>query len=75
MEDQSRPSYKRIYRSQHDRVIAGVCGGIGEHFGVDPVIIRLVWIVLAIFGGSGILLYLLAWILIPRRPMNDQVIK
>ncbi|MFH0765151.1 MAG: PspC domain-containing protein [Calditrichota bacterium] len=63
-------SYRKLYRSLDDRVIAGVCGGIGEYFGIDPVILRLVWVALTIVGGSGIILYLLAWLIIPRTPSN-----
>lgn len=61
---------KRIYRSGENRVLGGVCGGIAEYFGVDPVLVRLVW-VFAIFAfGSGLLLYLLAWMIIPRNPKH-----
>lgn len=59
---------RRLYRSRSNRVIAGVCGGLGEYFDIDPVIIRLAWIVLTILGGSGILIYILAWLIIPREP-------
>ena len=59
---------KRLYRaSKKDSVIAGVCAGIANYFGIDPVIIRLIWI-LFIFGyGAGVLAYLIAWIIIPRK--------
>lgn len=63
--------YQRIYRSYDDRVIAGVCGGLGEYFEIDPVLIRLIWGALFLLGGTGLLLYILAWILIPRRPWTD----
>ncbi len=57
---------KQLRRSRSDRLIAGVCGGLGDYLGIDPVIIRLVW-ALSIFGfGTGLLLYVLAWILIPE---------
>ncbi|MBM3329956.1 MAG: PspC domain-containing protein [Calditrichaeota bacterium] len=59
---------RRLYRSRDNRVLAGICGGLGEYFGIDPVIIRLVWLLLTIFGGSGIILYILAWLIIPRPP-------
>ena len=59
---------KRLYRSKHDRVIAGVCGGVGEYLNVDPVIVRIVWVLLALLGGSGILAYILGIILIPENP-------
>ena len=56
---------KRIIRSRKDRIISGVCGGFAEYFGLDPSLIRLVWIFFTLFGGSGILAYLLAMIVIP----------
>ena len=59
---------KRIYRSRSDKVIAGVCGGLGEYFGIDRVLIRIVWVVTVICAGTGILAYILAWILIPKEP-------
>lgn len=57
---------KRLYRSKTDKVIAGVCGGIGKYLGVDPVIVRLIWVVLTLCVGAGILAYLLAWLIIPK---------
>lgn len=63
---------RRLYRSQHQRVLAGVCGGLGEYFAVDPVWFRIAFIVLALGGGSGVLVYLLMWLIIPRRPENDD---
>ncbi len=59
---------KRVYRSRNEKVIAGVCGGLGEYFGVDPVLIRIVWVLMIICAGTGILAYILAWILIPKEP-------
>ena len=67
---------KRLYRSRTNKVIAGVCGGIGEYFDIDPVIIRLIWI-LFLFIGAGIIAYIIAWIVIPRSPkrLPIQVVK
>jgi phage shock protein C len=60
---------KRLYRSAKDRIIGGVCGGIADYFGIDPVIIRILWIIVTLASlGFGILAYLLAWIIIPRNP-------
>ncbi len=73
MDSENKSSYRRLYRSNDDRVIAGVCGGLGEHFTTDPVIIRLIMVILAIFGGSGLVLYVLGWVLIPRRPWEMKV--
>ena len=60
---------KRLYRSGKDRILGGVCGGIAEYFNVDPVIVRLAWIILTIISmGLGILGYIAAWIIIPKKP-------
>ncbi len=58
----------KLYRSRADRVIAGVAGGLGEHLGVDAVLIRLAWAAMFFLGGSGLLLYILAWVIIPEEP-------
>lgn len=55
-----------LRRSRTDRKVAGVAGGLGAYLGIDPVILRILFVVLAIFGGSGLLLYLVAWLLIPE---------
>lgn len=55
----------RIYRSSSNRVISGVCGGLGEHLGIDPIIVRIVWAAAVFFGGVGLLAYILAWVIIP----------
>lgn len=57
---------KKLYRSERNRMIAGVCGGLAEYFDVDPVIVRLLWVVFSFFVGSGIILYILACIIIPN---------
>jgi phage shock protein C len=60
----------RLYRSRDDRVIAGVAGGLASYLGVDPVLVRLVIVVLAVAGGSGVLAYVIAWIVIPEEPWD-----
>jgi phage shock protein C len=55
---------KRIYRSERDKMLAGVCGGLGGYFGVDPTLIRLAWVIFACCG-VGILAYIIAAIIIP----------
>jgi phage shock protein C len=57
---------KKLFRSKKNKVIAGVCGGIGEYFNVDPVLIRLLWVVFTLMYGAGILAYIIAWIIIPK---------
>ena len=59
---------KKLYRSRNDKIIAGVCGGIGKHFNIDPNIVRVIWAVSVLGMGFGILAYIVAWILIPLEP-------
>lgn len=62
---------KRLYRSGKNRVFGGVCGGLGDYFDVDPIIVRLVWVIFTLISfGIGILAYLIAWIIIPRNPRH-----
>ncbi|MDR2918711.1 MAG: PspC domain-containing protein [Tannerella sp.] len=57
---------KRLYRSDSEKMIAGVCGGIAEYFGLDPTLVRLGYILLSVFTlFSGVLAYLILWIVIP----------
>jgi phage shock protein C len=56
---------RKLVRSQKDRMIAGVCGGLADHFQVDPVLVRLAFVLLTIYGGAGPLVYLLLAILMP----------
>ena len=60
---------KRLYRTEGSyRMLGGVCGGIAEYFDVDSTLIRLAWVLFCFFGGSGLLAYLVAAIIIPRQP-------
>lgn len=59
---------KRLYKSIVDRRVCGVCGGIGEYFDIDATVIRLAWIVFCLMGGSGILAYIIAAIVMPMPP-------
>jgi phage shock protein C len=61
---------RKLYRSKTNRQVAGVCGGLAQHFNVDPTLIRVLFIVLAVLGGSGILLYLALWIIVPSEPQG-----
>jgi len=65
-----KPPLRRLYRSVRDRKIAGICGGLGEYLQTDPTVIRLLWILLVVMFGTGILLYLILWIVIPREPLS-----
>jgi len=60
---------KRLYRSKENRVIAGVCGGLGEFFNVDPTIFRIIAVLLLLPGGApGLIPYLILWVLVPNNP-------
>ena len=61
---------QRLYRSGTDRIIGGVCGGIGEYLGWDPVVVRLLWVIGTLAWLAGLLLYIIAWIIIPRNPKH-----
>lgn len=63
---------RRLYRSNTDRVIAGVGGGLGEYLGIDPIWIRIGFVLLTVGGGAGILIYLIMWLLVPRAPEGYQ---
>jgi phage shock protein C len=58
---------RRMYRIEKDRKIAGICSGLGEYFNMDPTIIRIFWVMLLLLGGTGILLYLIMWFVMPLR--------
>ena len=62
---------RRVRRSRRDRVFGGVCGGLGRYFGVDPVLLRVAAVALALSGGVGLLAYLVAWILIPEETGDE----
>ena len=63
---------KKLYRSNSSKLVAGVCGGIGEYLNVDPTLVRLIWVLFCCLGGSGFLAYIIAAIIIPRRPEYPQ---
>lgn len=59
---------KKLMRSSTDKKIAGVCAGLADYFDLDATVIRLVWLVLILFGGTGILAYIILWIVLPVAP-------
>ncbi|MGM9550380.1 MAG: PspC domain-containing protein [Faecousia sp.] len=59
---------KCLYKSNVNKMLDGVCGGIAEYFDVDPTLVRLAWVVFCCIGGSGFLAYIIAAIIIPRNP-------
>ena len=64
-------SEKRMQRSTTGRWFAGVCGGLGEYFGIDPTVIRVVFFILFWFGWGGGIVYLIMWIVLPQEPAAD----
>jgi len=60
------PMAKQLFRSKKNRKIAGICGGLGEFFDVDPIFFRVILLVSALFGGLGLVIYIVLWILMPE---------
>jgi phage shock protein PspC (stress-responsive transcriptional regulator) len=69
------PGYHRMYRDPDNRVIGGVCSGMGAYWDIDPVIVRILFIVLALAGGLGIMVYLILYIVIPEAKTTAQKIE
>jgi phage shock protein C len=63
---------QRLVRSRSERVVAGVCGGIGRYLGVDPVLLRIAFIVLALANGLGVIAYVVAWVAVPEERPGQQ---
>ena len=61
---------RKLYRSRSNRKLAGVCGGLAEYFTIDTTLVRVLFVVLAVMGGPGVLAYLLLWILVPEKPLG-----
>ncbi len=61
---------KRLYRSRQDLMLGGVCGGLAEYLGLDPTVVRLVFLLLFFLGGQGLLIYLIMWLIVPEEPVS-----
>lgn len=59
---------KRLYRSRDEKIIGGVAGGLAEYLQLDVTLIRVVWVLVTLLGGSGLLAYLIMWIIVPQEP-------
>ena len=59
---------KKLYKSSSDKKLAGVCGGIAEYFNIDSTLVRLGWVLFSLLGGSGLLAYIIAALIMPDRP-------
>jgi phage shock protein C len=63
--------YRKLYRSRQERMIAGVCGGLGEYFGIDPTLMRLIFVVAGLFSGPmAVIAYVIFMIVVPEEPLT-----
>jgi len=62
---------KKLALSRTDKKIAGVCGGFAEYLDMDPTLVRLIWVIMALFVGWGVVGYLVAWIVMPEAPLQE----
>ena len=67
------PVVKRLMRSSRDKKIGGVCAGVADYFDLDPTIVRVVWLLAVLFGGTGFLVYIILWIVLPVAPVGVPV--
>ncbi len=65
---------KRLNRSLKERMVGGVCGGLAEYFNIDPTLVRLAFVALALLGGNGVLIYLVMLILVPNEPEASSAV-
>ena len=63
---------KRLYKSSTDKKVCGVCGGIANYFDVDPTVIRLIWVIFTLVGGSGLIAYIIAAIIMPDEMLENR---
>lgn len=64
------PPAKRLMRSSRDKKIGGVCAGLADYFDLDPTIIRVIWLLAVLLGGTGFFAYIILWIVLPLAPVN-----
>ena len=72
--NKNKEKTKRLYRSRTDKIIGGVCGGVANYFNIDPVFIRLIFVLLFLLKGSGVLIYIIAWIIMPLEEEKNEKI-
>lgn len=65
---------KKLYKSRSNRVLSGVCGGFGEYLGIDPVVLRIIWLVLLLMFGVGGLAYIICIIVMPQEPAKSDYV-
>jgi phage shock protein C len=64
---------KKLVRTNKGKVLAGICSGLGSYFSLDPTLVRLIFVVITVFGGSGIILYLILWLIIPSEKSSGEL--
>ncbi len=69
--DNSNVPYKKLWRSRKERKIAGICGGLAQYFSVDPVWIRLIFVLFFLAGGTALIVYLIMWLIVPLEPEEE----
>jgi phage shock protein C len=67
-EDPVMSNVRRLYRSRYQKKLGGVCAGLADFFQIDVTLVRLIWVLLVVFYGAGVLAYIIAWIIIPQEP-------
>lgn len=77
-QERNQNGTRRLYRSERDKIIAGVAGGLGKYFNIDSTLIRIFFILMAVFGGSGLIIYIVLWLVIPTEsspsdPSSDYI--
>jgi len=70
----ARPKQAKLLRNPYDKVVGGVCSGMAHYFDIDPVIIRLIWAVLVLVGGVGVVAYIIAWAIIPAAKSPEELL-
>jgi phage shock protein C len=68
VKDGTMAQTRKLYRSKTDRKLAGVCGGLAQYFNTDATLIRVLFVVLAVLGGAGLVIYAAMWIILPNEP-------
>ena len=66
--------YKRLYRSRSNFIISGACGGVGQYLEIDPTLVRIVFVLLTLVGGIGVLLYVALWTIVPLEPRLEDIL-
>lgn len=62
---------KKLYRTEDNKMLAGVCGGVAEYFNLDPTLVRVLWVAVSLFAGAGVILYIVMAIIVP---VKSQVV-